>query len=122
VELSGSATRLTIMIGESDRWHHHSLYSEIVHRAHRAGLAGATVLRGIESFGATSRVHTARLLSLSEDLPIVIVIVDQEQRLRDFLPHLDELVSGGLVILEPVEVIRYVATSPPEATAADRRK
>jgi PII-like signaling protein len=111
VRLHGSAVRLTIMIGESDRWHHHPLYTEIVHRAHRAGLAGATVVRGIEAYGASSQVHTVRLLSLSEDLPIVIVIVDREERIRDFLPHLDELVSGGLVMLEPVEVVRYVGAS-----------
>jgi PII-like signaling protein len=78
-----------------------------VHRAHRAGLAGASVLRGIEGYGASSRIHTARLLSLSEDLPIAIVIVDAEERIRGFLPQLDELVGEGLVIIDPVEVIRY---------------
>ena len=78
-----------------------------MHRAHAAGLAGASVFRGIEGFGASSLVHTARLLSLSEDLPVAIVIVDTEERVRAFLPQLDELVIGGLVILDEVEVIRY---------------
>lgn len=109
---SGAAVRLTIMIGETDQWHHRPLFTEIVHRAHAAGLAGATVLKGIESFGASSRVHTTRLLSLSEDLPVVIIIVDTEERIRAFLPQLDELVTEGLVILDDVEVIRYVGRDP----------
>ncbi len=108
MRLHGTAQRLTVMVGESDRWHHHPLFTEIVHRAHRAGLAGATVLRGIESFGAASLVHTSRLLSLSEDLPVVVVIVDSHERIAAFLPLLDELVLEGLVTLEDVEVIRYV--------------
>ena len=106
--IEGPALRLTIFVGESDRWHHHPLYTEIVHRAHAAGLAGASVLRGIEGFGASSRIHTNRLLSLSEDLPIVVVMVDAEERIRGFLPQLDELVSEGMVMVDPVEVIRYV--------------
>jgi PII-like signaling protein len=106
--IEGPALRLTIFIGEADRWHHRPLYTEIVHRAHAAGLAGASVLRGIEGFGASSRIHTNRLLSLSEDLPIVVVIVDAEERVRAFLPQLHELVTEGLVMVDPVEVIRYV--------------
>lgn len=108
MKIEGPAARLTIFVGESDRWHHRPLYTEIVHRAHDAGLAGASVLRGVEGYGASSRIHTARILSLSEDLPMVIVIVDAEEKVRGFLPQLDELVSEGLVMIDPVEVIRYV--------------
>ncbi|MFG2133776.1 DUF190 domain-containing protein [Streptomyces sp. NPDC048751] len=106
--LTGSALRVTVFVGENDTWHHKPLYSEIVHRAHAAGLAGASVFRGIEGYGASSLIHTSRLLSLSEDLPVAIVIVDAEERVRAFLPQLDELVTEGLVILDDCEVIRYV--------------
>ncbi|GGV03826.1 UPF0166 protein [Streptomyces filipinensis] len=109
--LSGRALRLTVYIGEDDTWHHKPLYSEIVHRAHTAGLAGASVFRGIEGFGASSRIHTSRLLSLSEDLPVAVVVVDTEERVRAFLPQLDELVDEGLVTLEECEVVRYVGRS-----------
>lgn len=95
MSLSGAALRLTIMVGESDQWHHRPLFTEIVHRAHEAGLAGATVLHGVEGFGATSRIHTIRILSLSEDLPVVIIIVGSHDRIRDFVPPLEELVTEG---------------------------
>jgi PII-like signaling protein len=108
MRIESPAVRLTIFIGEDDTWQHKPLYHEIVHRAHTAGLAGASVLRGIEGYGASSRVHTTRLLSLSQDLPIAVVIVDQDDRIRAFLPQLDQLVTEGLVIIDPVEVIRYV--------------
>jgi PII-like signaling protein len=115
VKIDGPAVRLTIFVGEDDTWRHKPLYHEIVRRAHTAGLAGASVLRGIEGYGASSRVHTTRLLSLSQDLPIAIVIVDAEDRVRAFLPQLDELISEGLVIIDPVEVIRYVGRPAQEA-------
>ncbi|MGY0020365.1 DUF190 domain-containing protein [Streptomyces sp. cg35] len=105
---AGRALRVTIFIGENDTWHHKPLYAEIVHRARAAGLAGASVFRGIEGFGASSLIHTSRLLSLSEDLPVAVVIVDTEELVRGFLPQLDELVDEGLVILDDCEVIRYV--------------
>lgn len=107
MNLDGPALRLTVFMSESDRWHHRPLYTEIVHWAHANGLAGATVLRGIEGYGGSSRIHTARLLSLSEDLPVVVVIIDAEERIRAFLPRLSEIVaSGWLVTVESVEVIR----------------
>lgn len=107
--LSGRALRLSVFVGEDDTWHHKPLYHEIVHRARAAELAGATVLRGVEGFGASTRIHTTRLLSLSEDLPMVIIIVDTEEKIRAFLPQLDELVIDGMVLLDEVEVVRYHA-------------
>ncbi|RLV08845.1 hypothetical protein CTZ27_08860 [Streptomyces griseocarneus] len=106
-----NALRLTVVVGESDTWHHRPLHSEIVHRAHAAGLAGASVFHGVEGFGASSVVHTSRLLSLSEDLPVAVVIVDAEERVRPFAAEIRELVGSGLVLLDAVEVVR------PEATA-----
>lgn len=108
MKLEGPGERLTIFIGENDRHHHMPLYTEIVHRAHAAGLAGATVLRGLEGYGASRHIHTTRILSLSEDLPVVIVIVDTSERIDAFLPALDELITEGLVVREPVEVVAYV--------------
>ena len=121
--LTGRALRLTVFVGEHDTWHHKPLYSEIVHRAHAAGLAGASVFRGIEGFGASSLIHTSRLLSMSEDLPVAIVVVDTEERVRAFLPQLDELVDEGLVILDDCEVIRYVGrTDEPGKTGTKGKK
>jgi uncharacterized protein len=115
VKLQGQSMRLTIFIGETDQWHHHPLYTEIVHRAHQAGLAGASVMRGIEGYGASSRVHTTRILSLSSDLPVAIIIIDAADRIEAFLPQLDELIQEGLVILDPVNVIKYVGRTEPGA-------
>jgi PII-like signaling protein len=104
--VSGPATRLTIFVKESEQWHHKPLYTEIVHRAHVAGLAGASVFRGIEGYGASSHIHTSRILSLSEDLPCTVVIVDSEERIRAFLDAAGELLDNGLVLLDQVEVYR----------------
>ncbi|HQR27658.1 MAG TPA: DUF190 domain-containing protein [Nocardioides sp.] len=111
--LHGPATRLTILVKEDDQWHHRPLYTEIVHRAHQAGLAGASVFRGIEGFGRSEHIHTTRILSLAEDLPAAVVIVDTDERIRAFLPQLDELVTDGLVVLDQVEVVRYVGRQGP---------
>lgn len=105
--MSQAGMRLSIFVGEGDTWHHKPLHHEIVRRARVAGLAGATVLRGCEGFGTSSLVHTNRLLSLAEDLPLVVVIVDTEERIRAFLPELDEIVSEGIAVLDYVEVVRY---------------
>ena len=111
MSLSGPALRLTVFVRGDDQWHHRPVYSEIVHRAHQAGLAGASVFRGIEGFGAGARIHTSRLLSLAEDLPAVVIIVDEADKIRAFLPELEELVHEGLVIVDEVEVVRYVGRS-----------
>jgi PII-like signaling protein len=100
------ALRLTVYVGESRVWHHRPLFTEIVHRAHAAGLAGASVFRGVEGFGASSTIHTSRLLSLSEDLPVAVVIVDEPERVRAFLPRLEELTGIALATLDEVEVVR----------------
>jgi PII-like signaling protein len=100
---------LRIFIGESDRWEGKPLYEAIVLRARKAGLAGATVLRGLEGFGAHSRLHTTRILRLSEDLPVVVEIVDSAERIESFLPELDEMVSEGMLTIEKVRVIAYRA-------------
>jgi uncharacterized protein len=98
---------LRIFIGESDRWHGRPLYEAIVLKARELHLAGATVLRGPMGFGANSRLHTARILRLSEDLPVVIEIVDAKEKIDELLTHIDEMVGEGLVTLENVRVIRY---------------
>ncbi|HET9939536.1 MAG TPA: DUF190 domain-containing protein [Candidatus Eisenbacteria bacterium] len=107
MKLEGEGQLLRIFIGEADRWHGRSLYEAIVLRAREAGLAGATVLRGLMGFGAKSHLHTAKVLRLSEDLPIVIEIVDRAERIEAFLPVLDEMVADGLVTLERAQVITY---------------
>lgn len=114
---AGRARRLTVLVGERDSWHHRPVYTEIVHRAHAAGLAGASVFRGVEGFGASDVVHTSRLLSLSEDLPVAVVIVDEPGRIDAFLPQLDELVPEGLVLLDDVEVVRYGGRGAPQGDA-----
>jgi PII-like signaling protein len=114
MKLSGDGKLLRIFIGESDSVQGQSLFEAIVHGAKERGLAGATVLRGIEGFGAVSRViHTAKILRLSEDLPIVIEIVDSENKIKEFLPEVDRLIEsagcGAMMTIEKAEVIRYSA-------------
>ena len=109
MQIPKDATLLRIFIGESDRWHHQPLYEAIVLKARELGLAGATVLRGPMGFGANSHLHTAKILRLSMDLPMVIEIVDTEEKINLLLPHLDEMVQEGLVTLEDVRVLKYRA-------------
>jgi PII-like signaling protein len=109
MRLEGEGQLLRIFIGESDRWHGKPLYEAIVRRAREEGLAGATVVRGIEGFGASSHVHTSRILRMSEDLPVVIEIADTRENIERVLPLLDEMVVEGLLTLEKVHVIKYRA-------------
>jgi uncharacterized protein len=109
MQIPKEAMLLRIFIGESDRWKHQPLYEAIVLKAREMHLAGATVLRGPMGFGKSSRLHTAKILRLSLDLPLVIEIVDSEEKIRAFLPALDGMLGGGLVTLEKVQVIDYRA-------------
>lgn len=109
MKIEGIGLLARIYIGESDTWHGRPLYEAIVHLLRERGLAGATVLRGIEGFGAKQHLHSTRILSLSSDLPVLIEVVDQEERVRAVLPELDAMVGDGLITLENVEVIAYRA-------------
>src|SRR5215813_11253438 len=100
MNLPSEATLLRIFVGESDRWKHQPLYEAIVLKARALHLAGATVLRGPMGFGRSSRLHTAKILRLSADLPLVIEMVDSEEKINSFLPVLNEMIGGGLVTLE----------------------
>jgi uncharacterized protein len=110
--LEGDGKLVRIFIGESDTWHGKPLYQAIVRRIREEGIAGATVLRGIEGFGASSRLHTSRVLRLSEDLPLVIEIVDSDERIEALLPILDEMVVEGMVTIEKVQILAYRAAKP----------
>ena len=111
MNIMGEGRLLRIFIGESDRSHGRPLYEALVEKARELGLAGATVWRGIESYGARSRIHTAKILRLSEDLPVILEIVDSEEKIRAALPELDAMIeaagNGGLITLEKVEIIKY---------------
>ena len=109
MHLPHEAVLLRIFIGESDRWHHQPLYEALVLKAREMHMAGATVLRGPMGFGKSSRLHTMKILRLSMDLPLVIEIVDAEEKINAFLPVLDEMMKGGLVTLEKARVIDYRA-------------
>ena len=108
MKIEGNGKGITIFIGESDRWHGKPLYAAIVERAKTEGMAGATVMRGIMGFGANSRIHSASILRLSEDLPIVIEMVDTPERIDGFLPILDEMVEEGMVMTWDVVIEKYV--------------
>ena len=107
MQIPENAVLLRIFIGENDRHGHHPLYEAIVLKARELHLAGATVLRGPMGFGHSSRLHTAKILRLSEDLPIVIEIVDSEEKIKAFLPNLEGMTGSGLVTLEQVQVLQY---------------
>ena len=114
MQIPHEAVLLRIFIGESDRYEHHPLYEAIVLKARELHLAGATVLRGPMGFGKSSRLHTAKILRLSMDLPLVIEIVDGEEKIQSFLPVLDKMMGGGLLTLEKVRVIEYRAAEKGE--------
>lgn len=105
---SFAAVRMTIHIHGSESWHHRPLAVEIVHRAHQFGLAGASVFHGVEGFGSSSVVHTDRLLSMSDELPLAIVIVDVQEKIQGFLVELDEIIDHGMITMEEVTVISYL--------------
>ena len=113
MQIPQEAVLLRIFIGESDRWEHKPLYEAIVLKAREMHLAGATVLRGPMGFGKSSRLHTAKILRLSMDLPLVIELVDSEEKIQSFLPVLDRMMGGGLLTLENVKVIEYRAGPGP---------
>jgi len=110
--LSGEHVLVRVFIGESDRWHHRPLATALLERLRKEGFAGATVLRGVAGFGAHSVLHTTSILRLSEDLPIVIEIVDTEEHVERLTAILDEMVTEGLVTLETVRVLKYAARAP----------
>ncbi len=104
---------LRIFIGEQDKWEGKPLYAAIVMRARKEGMAGATVLKGVMGFGCKSHLHTAQLFRLSEDLPMVIEIVDSEEKINQFLPHLNDMVKDGLITIERAQVVLYRSRSVP---------
>ncbi len=120
MKIPEEATLLRIFLGESDRHDGRPLYEAIVLKARELHLAGATVLRGIMGFGRNSRLHTAKILRLSEDLPIVVEIADSEERIQALLPWLIDVVGEGLITLERARVIRYVGGSSGSAEGADK--
>jgi uncharacterized protein len=107
MKIEGEGQLLRIFVGESDQWHGRPLHEAILLAAREQGLAGATVVRGLAGFGATSRIHTVKVLRLSEDLPMIVEIVDKPEQIAKFLPTLDQMVTEGLVTLEKVNVLIY---------------
>ena len=113
MQIKGEAKLLRIFLGESDKLNHVSVYEEIVIEARKAGLAGATVFKGIMGFGGNSRIHTSKILRLSEDLPLIIEIVDEEKKIEEFIPKLEQIFEnancGGLITIEKAHIIKYRA-------------
>lgn len=107
----GPALRLTVYLKVNAHWHHKPVHTEIVHRAHAAGLAGASVFHGDEGFGKSEHIHATRLFSFNGDLPCAVIIIDAEERIRAFLPRIEEVLEDGIVFLEPVDVVRYVGSA-----------
>jgi uncharacterized protein len=119
VPLRGRAQRLTVHVDETTQYRHHPLYVEIVHRAHARGMAGATVLRGIEGYGASNHIHTTRMLSLSEDLPLLVVVIDSHERIAAFLRDIEPILGDGLAVLEEVDVVFYSGRRPADPVPAE---
>lgn len=111
--IEGAARRVSIYIGESDRWHHQPLHTAIVETLRREGAAGATVVKGFEGFGKDSRLHTAGILRLSADLPVIVIWVDSPERVDALLPLIDEMIGAGLVVVEDVHVRTYSDSGGP---------
>jgi PII-like signaling protein len=108
--LDGEQTLVRIFIGESDQWHHHALHRALLERLRKEGFAGATVIHGVAGFGAASVIHTASIVDLSSDLPVLIEVVDDKEHIDKLLPILDEmLTNGALVTMEKVRVLKYAA-------------
>ena len=107
MKIEGEGKLLRVFVGENDHWHGRPLYEAITLKAREAGLAGATVLRGIMGFGADSHMHTSKVLRLSEDLPVVIEMVDKAGPIDEFIPVLDEMVAEGMITVEPVHILAY---------------
>jgi len=105
--LEGTQVLVRVFVGESDQWHHQPLYVALLERLRREGFSGATVTRGVAGFGAHSLVHTANILRLSQDLPVIVEVVDTEEQVERLRPILDEMVAEGLVTMEKVHVLRY---------------
>ena len=118
MHLPHDAVLLRIFIGEADRWHHQALYEALVLKAREMHMAGATVLRGPMGYGKSSHVHTSKILRLSYDLPLVIEIVDSEEKINAFLPVVDEMMESGLVTIEKARVIEYRGKEPPNDAAS----
>jgi len=115
-KITSQAKRLRIYIGESDHWKGQPLFHAIVTKAKQLDLAGATVFRGLEGYGANSRIHTARIVDLSSDLPVLVEIIDSEEYINKLLPYLDEMVQEGMVTIDDVEVIKYGQKPPKQST------